>query len=130
MARPSWITDFLIVTVFAGILAVLSVVNIHTLRETYDQTERIQTVNQYVDCLDPTTPCGKKVAEREALEREFLTETMQNQAICTLLTSRSVRDDNDMVGLERVYDECVEARAKPPPPPSESPVEKKTEKKD
>lgn len=124
MPRPTWMTDVLIVAVFAVILAVLSVVNIRTLNQTYEQTERIQTVNQFVDCLDPTTSCGVKLAAFNEAERVWLAETMQSQAICTLLTSRSVVEETDMAQLEQVYNECVAARTRPQPVPPESPVEK------
>lgn len=129
MARPPWITDFLIVTVFAGILAVLSVVNIRTLHQTYEQNERLQNVNQFLVCLDPTTPCGQKVAETQAAEREWLTDTMKSQAICTLLASRAAREATGVVPLEQVYNDCVAARAKPQPKPPESPITDEDEKK-
>lgn len=121
--RPVWVTDVLIVWVFALILAVLSVVNIRTLRETYEQNERLRDVNRFTECFDPTTSCGTKVAEQQEAERKFLTRTMQNQAICTLLTSRTLRGTDNMGELERIYDQCVAARAEPPPPPPESPLD-------
>lgn len=127
MARPPWATDFLIVAVFAAILAVLSIVNIRTLRETYEQNEQLRTVNSFVDCLDPTTKCGMKLAAYQAAEREFLTNTMRNQAICTLLTSRVLRGENDMGRLEAVYNECVAVRTGPPPEPPKSPIDEEDE---
>lgn len=124
MPRPLWVTDFLIVVIFAVILAVLSVVNIRSLQQNYNQTERLQTVNQVVDCFDPTTSCGKKVVAQQAAEREFFIESMRNQAICTLLTSRTMQGNNDMAAMERVYNECVMARATPPPELPEPLIEK------
>lgn len=127
MARPPWVTDYLIVAVFAVILAVLSVVNIRTLRETYQQNEQLRTVNQFVDCLDVTTKCGEKLEAYRAAEREFLTNNMRNQAICTLLTSRLLRGIDDMRELEQVYNECVAVRTGPPPAPPEPPLVEKDE---
>lgn len=126
-SRSRWTADILIVVTFAAILAILSVVNIRTLQQTYEQNERLQDVNQYLDCLDPTTSCGKKLAEYNSKEREWLTETMRSQAICTLLTSRTIRETN-IIEMEQGYNECVEARQTPQPKPTESPIEKKVEK--
>lgn len=123
MPRPPWVSDVLIVSIFALILAVLSVVNISTLQQTYDQNERLRTVNQFVDCLDPTTKCGSKLAAYQAAEQEFLINSMRSQAVCTLLTARSVQEEHDITALERVYNDCVVARAEPPPEPPESPLE-------
>lgn len=120
--RSRWSTDVVIVMIFAAILAVLSVVNVATLQQSYDQTERIQTVNRFVDCLDPTTRCGARLAEYRATEREFFTKTMRVQAVCTLLTSRTLRGTDNPAELERVYNDCVRDRAAPPPKPPESPV--------
>lgn len=121
MPRPSWLSDVLIVAVLTMVLSVLSIVNIRILYQTYDQNQKLQTVNQFLDCLDPTTSCGKKLAEANTEERKWLTDTMQSQAICTLLTARSVQEV-DSLQLEQVYNECVLARATPQPDPPESPL--------
>lgn len=122
MPRSRWSADILIVATFAVILAVLSVVNTATLRSNYEQTERLQVVNRVVDCLDPTTACGKKLAQFQEEERKFLVESMRSQAICTLLTSRTLQGNDDVAELERVYNDCVAARAVPPPDPPTPPV--------
>lgn len=119
-SSPSWIRrDWLVVGVLFVVLAVLSSVQILSLRQIDESVRNSDALSR---CFTPGTRCFTFQAEQEAEGRAYLKQLMETTALCTLVVSGAVNSGEipfTPEAMDTHYKQCVEDRAAPPPTPPE-----------
>lgn len=117
--------DRLIVYILMGVLAVLSIVTITGNRDAAEAAKNAEIAANKAeeaagfatilrDCQTPGTECYKYRAQNDQALREYFDRLTRGANICTLVVSGQVNSGVlpfEEAAMERVFNECVSARA-------------------
>lgn len=115
---PVWIRrDYIIVGVIITVLAVLSTVQIISLRRI---EQSVKSTDVLEECFTPGTRCSEFSAESQRASRAYFAKLIADASLCTLITSGAVNTGEipfTSEAIDTYYTKCVDDRTPPIPDP-------------